>query len=361
MIKLIINLRIRMKQKLLLWLIGLLISLNGLSQSPFYNPSFEGNYVGVAAPYWQDCVESRSTTNLQPGYDQVNLFPNEGKTYLGMVVRGCLGQTCHESVWQRLKYPLSKDSCYSFNIHLAYEPDEYAGYNDQAILRIWGGNNECKKEELLWTSPQKINIYWIPYLVDLQPSENYEYIILEAYYRDLNSLRQGNILMDNIKDFKAVPKNYRLDLGKDTTLCRDKDLWLDINFPNNYPIPQIRWNTGATAPRLLVEQAGKYWVSVNYGCTIQTDTIEIQHEACVFIPNVITPNQDGKNELWELSGIKRGEWQVQIYDRLGTLVYQTEDYQNDWGGNNLPTGRYFYQIRNRETKESYKGWVEVIK
>lgn len=62
-------------------------------------------------------------------------------------------------------------------------------------------------------------------------------------------------------------------LGNDTVLCTNDTLVLQAGLPN----ATYNWSDGSTASRLVVRQAGTYWVRVaNGGCTL-TDTIRVQY------------------------------------------------------------------------------------
>ncbi len=66
-----------------------------------------------------------------------------------------------------------------------------------------------------------------------------------------------------------------------------------------------------------------------------------------FIPNVITPNGDGFNDVWyirDLEGYPDNE--VRILNRWGDEVFEQKPYQNKWAGTwkdqELPGGTYYY-------------------
>ena len=64
-----------------------------------------------------------------------------------------------------------------------------------------------------------------------------------------------------------------------------------------------------------------------------------------FIPNVFTPNGDGKNDTFFIVGIDSYETvNIEIYNRWENLVYKMNAYKNDWTGNGLNEGTYFYKI-----------------
>ena len=58
----------------------------------------------------------------------------------------------------------------------------------------------------------------------------------------------------------------------------------------------------------------------------------------LFLPSVITPNGDGKNDLFVISALEvrssLGHAQLIVIDKWGNEVYSSHDYANDWDGKN---------------------------
>lgn len=111
------------------------------------------------------------------------------------------------------------------------------------------------------------------------------------------------------------------------------------------------------------------------------------------IPNVFTPNGDGYNDYFIISldgggGMPSGgdnnrgirddvlEYEnyeplsryyeaseLTIFNRWGRIVYHSKDYQNDWDGDNLSDGTYFYVLKCHGLKQdaTYQGTVMIIK
>ncbi|MFD2965419.1 T9SS type B sorting domain-containing protein, partial [Olivibacter jilunii] len=80
----------------------------------------------------------------------------------------------------------------------------------------------------------------------------------------------------------------------------------------------------------------------------------------LFIPNAFTPNGDGKNDQFEIMGIE-GYDRVELYvfNRWGNEVYNNPNYNNNWDGQNLNEGTYYYLIKliKEDKVETQKGWV----
>ena len=90
---------------------------------------------------------------------------------------------------------------------------------------------------------------------------------------------------------------------------------------------------------------------------------------CLTLKNAFTPNADGINDYWVLSRYRCfRKMEVNVYNRYGSKVYYSGDYNNDWNGNYrnkaLPDATYYYIIKifafdGREY--FYKGNVTILR
>ena len=100
------------------------------------------------------------------------------------------------------------------------------------------------------------------------------------------------------------------------------------------------------------------------------DTSESNYATCyqpeppiIIVPNVMTPNGDGMNDIFEIRYIDLYDVKkLTIYNRWGTIVYQSEDYQNDWDGGNVSDGVYFYvlELWKGTDNTNYYGNLTII-
>ena len=95
------------------------------------------------------------------------------------------------------------------------------------------------------------------------------------------------------------------------------------------------------------------------GCT---DTVAVIVESAdMVIPNIFTPNGDGKNDIFRIKGLETYPGsQLLIFNRWGNEVYKSDDYLNNWDGSNLAEGTYYFILNRREPSGSvtaFKGWV----
>jgi len=84
----------------------------------------------------------------------------------------------------------------------------------------------------------------------------------------------------------------------------------------------------------------------------------------VKIPNVFTPNGDGKNDTWTVSSLPVDNCTeqfrfVEIVNRWGKMVYRSTNRDFQWDGLDYPVGTYYYQIQY--TRQSFKGPLTIIR
>jgi gliding motility-associated-like protein/uncharacterized repeat protein (TIGR01451 family) len=84
-----------------------------------------------------------------------------------------------------------------------------------------------------------------------------------------------------------------------------------------------------------------------------------------FIPNVITPNNDGDNDAFEIKGLgKFVSNKITIFNRYGDHVLEQKAYKNDWNAPGQVAGTYFYILTTVDSSgkaHTFKGWIQVIK
>lgn len=97
------------------------------------------------------------------------------------------------------------------------------------------------------------------------------------------------------------------------------------------------------------------------GCPV-SKSINVSNTFCDF-PNVISPNNDGSNDFLDLSGYDISKFQV--FNRWGKLVYEQNDANILWYGQNmnggiLPDSTYFYFLELKTGEEKH-GWLFISK
>lgn len=157
--------------------------------------------------------------------------------------------------------------------------------------------------------------------------------------------------------FLSTPKPVAL--GKDTESCELSSTTLHaVKDANSYA---ILWQDGSTDSTYTVTEFGTYWVSVKNACGEASDTIVFSKSIhpLGFIPNVITPNHDGKNDCFMVEQQLVGTVSLRVVNRWGQEVFFSPAYDNKWDGGNLSTGTYFILLEG-QCDERNKGMLHIV-
>ena len=156
-----------------------------------------------------------------------------------------------------------------------------------------------------------------------------------------------------------IEQIYNLDLGEDQFICFGDTLDLNATIPNALG---YEWQDETTDPIFRATKPGEYKVIVDMSCGAITDSIHIlpPNSDNIFIPNVITPDNDEWNNFFIIKGTDF-EVRLTVFNRWGEEVYKSDSYNNDWNGQNLSSGIYYYFINIDCINKDYKGWLKIIK
>lgn len=99
-------------------------------------------------------------------------------------------------------------------------------------------------------------------------------------------------------------------------------------------------------------------------CLGETDSLQvlILPGAEIFIPEVMTPNGDGINDVWELRHkptVKEYEWVISVFNRSGGKVWTQEGLAPLWDGGTNPDGVYWWVVENTRTGEKLTGGLTI--
>lgn len=104
------------------------------------------------------------------------------------------------------------------------------------------------------------------------------------------------------------------------------------------------------------------------GC-IGKDSVYVDVFSPIYVPNSFTPNNDGINDIFRPEGLNVREFRMEIYNRWGDLIFETEDVDEGWNGS-VRGGQHYVQIDTyvwvifHDTKEGMErltGHVNVIR
>ncbi|MDB5283223.1 MAG: thrombospondin [Bacteroidota bacterium] len=112
-------------------------------------------------------------------------------------------------------------------------------------------------------------------------------------------------------------------------------------------------------------QSFEYAVCNISTCDTVKITINITCPSNIFLPQGISPNGDGKNDVLDFVGLEYfTPATLKVFNPYGTVVYESDDYKNDWQGTELnstralPDGTYFYVLQLPD-KRSFNNYLII--
>lgn len=106
-------------------------------------------------------------------------------------------------------------------------------------------------------------------------------------------------------------------------------------------------------------------VTDSLGCTA-SDTTRIVVSPRLFVNNAFSPNGDGKNDTWEITGLVAFENStVDVYNRYGTQIFHSKGYGVPWDGNAngqpVPAGVYYFIVDTKVSNQRFTGYVTILR
>lgn len=198
-----------------------------------------------------------------------------------------------------------------------------------------------------WQDESTINTFNVP-----SPGKYWIEVTNEFGCKKVDSINVSGLTIPEVKIFPPI---------NELNFCKQDTITLSAS----YNFATYLWNTGDTVSTIITlhNEEDKYWLHVtgDNGCH-NTDTLIV--DCSPFIkepPNLITPNGDKDNEYFYIGDLKKGKWDLEIYNRWGSRVYYKQGYFNEFNGENLEDGVYYYFLRQVENKRMLKGWLEIIR
>lgn len=169
-----------------------------------------------------------------------------------------------------------------------------------------------------------------------------------------------------VVDFISPPI---FDLGDDSTLCDNDQIFLNAFFPNSTYL----WQDNSTGSTFIVNQQGTFWVTSTNNCGAKTDSITINFQDCnckIYIPNSFTPDNNGLNDtFYPQTDCSFRDYQLLIFNRWGEVIFESNDPYIRWDGayknEIVAVGTYIYLLKYISSQENeYNkvfGHVSVIR
>jgi hypothetical protein len=216
---------------------------------------------------------------------------------------------------------------------------------------------------------KKLNPDFSGVVYDSLQAGDYSVIAIDRFTLCESPLVSENLIFD--------PKYPTFVIEVAPTLCDLNTGSVYLTVTNDVEISSVEWylegTLVATGPMVVNADNGLYTVIIRtaQGCEA-TGTTEVKNEINPF--NGISRNSDNLNDYFHINCIEDfPSNSVKIYNRVGTLVYESRGYDNNSVlfdgisnkgirpmGDDLPDGTYFYVIDKRDGSKPLAGYLEIV-
>jgi gliding motility-associated-like protein len=151
-----------------------------------------------------------------------------------------------------------------------------------------------------------------------------------------------------------------------------------VSFPS---ISEFLWDFGdetqseQASPVHQYKEAGTYEVILTVvdsnGCrqVLSSENVFVNEFLNLSVPSAFSPNGDGLNDAFEIGSHLVEDFQIDIFDRWGRMIFSSKDLNFTWKGTDLsgfplPEGVYVYNIRARRFDHQEigkKGYITLIR
>jgi len=349
-------------------------------------PVCQGTFVSLSVPF----VEGY-TYLWQPG----------GQTTSEILVKATENKNFRVTVTD----PANNEECLSAPFTISIRPSFEVDIQ-QVQLTCTNGDNDNGNTAMLQASASGESSFftykWDVRPIQIAPGNPSLAIGLKAHlwYFITTTDEYGCSRLDSI--FTVAYANPDVEITSDPDTAYIQNPFVKFSFENLIPdsvaITNHFWDFGDESPTSdlltpvhLYREEGTYSTVLSVfnpqGCdTVFTKEVKVL-PVKLKVPNILTPNGDGNNDVFliteapptnndELPPLKLSlnegtkplslfyrSTSLVIFNRQGRIVYESDDYQNDWDGGNLPDGVYFYVLKcfGWKSNEVYQGSVTIMR
>jgi len=166
-----------------------------------------------------------------------------------------------------------------------------------------------------------------------------------------------------------IPSDLAVTIDIEQLPCAEGGVVLDANVSGGSGYYDYYWSDGEVGnPRYFVQE-GLYYIVIkdDDDCQAISETVTVTDEmSCIEIPNTITPNDDGKNDTWNLDLTNYSNAKIKVFSRWGRVVMVSTDLQISWdgtsiSGQSLPADTYYYVLELNDGSVTQNGPIIILR
>jgi gliding motility-associated-like protein len=333
--------------------------VTSLIQAPLYQcgnltVNFQNSSAGANAYQWDFGVAMLANDTSVQASPQFH-FPDTGQYSVTLVAISSFNSSCRDTSHRQVQLYPALDAAFG---HTVTACNDTVGFEDQSSL-ITGPIVNWD-----WDFGDGIHAHSAAPVHSYARGGNY------TVHLDATS-QQG--CTDGIDKMIFVPLIPKAGFEAFTDSCHP-----EVTLVNKSSLgATFQWSFGdgtiASTPSVfhIYKEEGEYEITLIstsesncYDTVSQTIHYEQYEKLAHYIPNSFTPNSDGRNDVFDISGASIcEEAELLIYDRWGRLVYETKDLSKFWdgtsNGENVQQGVYVYFLTGKDYTR--KGTITLIR
>jgi gliding motility-associated-like protein len=213
------------------------------------------------------------------------------------------------------------------------------------------------------TNSTAINGTWNPAVINNSASGNY------TFTPDAGTCAVTKQISVTVAD------SFQIDAGEDVIVCSGENVNLTATSSATVTYLWINDSSRKASITVAPTTPTTYIVEASNGYCTAIDSVKINFKDSIaptlYIPNAFTPNEDGLNDVFKVYGEGVVEFEGNIFNRWGELLYHWESIEGSWNGKSkandyVMTEVYVYTIKvKNECQKNFEhvrmGSVTMIK
>jgi gliding motility-associated-like protein len=186
------------------------------------------------------------------------------------------------------------------------------------------------------------------------------------------SVRDANLCTTNISVTLTQPEVLSIASTMTDASCPDvPDGSIALTLTGGSQPYSVIWSDGVLTQDRTNVPNGTYSVVVtdknSCAASLNISVGVTGSDKCIEIPTIITPNNDGSNDKWNIKNIDLfPNAEVFVYNRWGKLVFSSKNLSaNQWNGTFkgriLPTDSYHYILHLNDGSKPRSGVISIIR
>lgn len=212
----------------------------------------------------------------------------------------------------------------------------------QTVFEITGETDICPGELLSISVPMLMDIEWTT-------GENTsEIIVSEAGIYAVTAIDACGDVVTAETEITALPNELFIELDVEGNFNCGGEVGVTVETNAS----SFSWNIGDTTNTdnpIFFTEPGSYTVLTTDGCYTLSESVELSASSgeSIEVPNVFTPNNDNVNDTFAPVFFcdEVIDYNLEVYDRWGASVFQTNDTDVEWDGADSVADVYAWVLR----------------